>query len=171
MCQNGQCLNMEGSYKCVCNTGYTLSDDGLACIGGSVTINYILYLRLLYLEYRCSLFNFEYFEKKILLYLKWYFLDLTIAHMSEYFLLSMDSLNVHVRTELALHYIILSCNCGIASCLWLEMPGPDSSHLHTELDSAVMAISQVTKLTCFVQASFQNHLISSDLLYVPYLQI
>lgn len=33
MCQNGQCLNMEGSYKCACNPGYILADDGVACIG------------------------------------------------------------------------------------------------------------------------------------------
>ena len=45
MCQNGQCLNMEGSYKCVCNTGYTLSDDGLACIGGYINDIFIREVR------------------------------------------------------------------------------------------------------------------------------
>ena len=33
LCINGQCLNTPGSYRCVCNQGYTLSPDGAYCLG------------------------------------------------------------------------------------------------------------------------------------------
>ena len=33
MCTNGRCQNMMGSFKCVCNPGFTLARSGEACIG------------------------------------------------------------------------------------------------------------------------------------------
>jgi len=33
MCENGRCLNMDGSFKCVCNPGYKLGPTGKHCIG------------------------------------------------------------------------------------------------------------------------------------------
>ena len=33
MCHHGRCVNMDGTYRCVCNTGYRLSADNRACIG------------------------------------------------------------------------------------------------------------------------------------------
>lgn len=33
MCTNGMCVNMDGSFKCICNLGYTLSAGGEVCIG------------------------------------------------------------------------------------------------------------------------------------------
>ena len=33
LCQNGQCVNIDGSFKCLCQTGYTLSASGKQCQG------------------------------------------------------------------------------------------------------------------------------------------
>ena len=33
LCQNGQCVNVDGSFKCLCETGYTLSASGKQCQG------------------------------------------------------------------------------------------------------------------------------------------
>lgn len=33
MCEHGQCVNMDGSFKCVCQPGYELSPNGKTCIG------------------------------------------------------------------------------------------------------------------------------------------
>ena len=33
MCTNGRCVNLDGSYKCICDVGFILSDDGGVCIG------------------------------------------------------------------------------------------------------------------------------------------
>ena len=38
MCTNGQCVNMMGSYKCFCNPGFRLSEDGHVCVGQSPTL-------------------------------------------------------------------------------------------------------------------------------------
>ena len=37
------CVNMDGSYRCVCHTGYTLSSDGKTCSGNFTAI--ILYIQ------------------------------------------------------------------------------------------------------------------------------
>lgn len=33
MCANGVCVNMHGSFKCQCHSGYILSPTGHSCIG------------------------------------------------------------------------------------------------------------------------------------------
>lgn len=35
MCNNGHCINMNGSFKCKCNDGYVLSPTRNTCIGKS----------------------------------------------------------------------------------------------------------------------------------------
>lgn len=31
ICQNGACENLEGGYRCICNTGYRVDDTGRRC--------------------------------------------------------------------------------------------------------------------------------------------
>jgi len=38
MCQNGQCVNIDGSFKCLCETGYTLSLSGKQCAGTTLSL-------------------------------------------------------------------------------------------------------------------------------------
>lgn len=33
LCRNGQCLNVVGTFLCVCNDGYELTADGRLCAG------------------------------------------------------------------------------------------------------------------------------------------
>lgn len=33
MCPNGECVNMDGSYKCICKPGYKQTPDQQICIG------------------------------------------------------------------------------------------------------------------------------------------
>lgn len=33
MCTHGVCVNLNGGYKCVCNTGFTSSSDSRTCLG------------------------------------------------------------------------------------------------------------------------------------------
>ena len=33
MCTNGQCVNIDGSFQCLCNTGFILAANGEVCIG------------------------------------------------------------------------------------------------------------------------------------------
>jgi len=37
MCLNGMCINEDGSFKCICKTGFVLAPSGRYCIGvGSI---------------------------------------------------------------------------------------------------------------------------------------
>lgn len=36
ICKNGRCMNEAGSFKCVCDRGFTPSSDGKACLGTRV---------------------------------------------------------------------------------------------------------------------------------------
>lgn len=33
MCGNGKCVNIDGSFKCVCDPGYQLGPDRKVCVG------------------------------------------------------------------------------------------------------------------------------------------
>lgn len=33
LCSNGQCINLEGGYRCDCHIGFEPSPDGKSCIG------------------------------------------------------------------------------------------------------------------------------------------
>ncbi len=33
LCLNGRCVNTEGSFRCICSTGYEISSDGRYCTG------------------------------------------------------------------------------------------------------------------------------------------
>lgn len=37
LCQNGRCLNMAGSFQCICNAGFQLTPDGRNCMGKTWT--------------------------------------------------------------------------------------------------------------------------------------
>lgn len=52
MCANGQCINMDGSFKCQCYSGFILSPSGHACIG-KLFVKCISSGRLLRFESRC----------------------------------------------------------------------------------------------------------------------
>lgn len=38
ICNNGRCVNTEGSFHCVCNAGFEISADGKNCQGLSSVI-------------------------------------------------------------------------------------------------------------------------------------
>jgi len=38
LCQGGQCVNVDGSFKCLCQPGYTLSASGKQCQGASTLL-------------------------------------------------------------------------------------------------------------------------------------
>ena len=33
LCENGECVNNDGSYRCKCKMGYQLDDTGKKCVG------------------------------------------------------------------------------------------------------------------------------------------
>lgn len=33
MCGNGKCVNVDGSFKCICDPGYQLGPDRKVCVG------------------------------------------------------------------------------------------------------------------------------------------
>jgi len=47
MCTHGHCVNLDGGFKCICDVGFTLADDGQVCIGGSVVLVHASVLGLL----------------------------------------------------------------------------------------------------------------------------
>ena len=38
ICSNGKCENTAGSYRCVCNDGFTVNKSGKRCINGDCTL-------------------------------------------------------------------------------------------------------------------------------------
>ena len=44
LCENGQCYNFQGGYRCVCNMGFSATEDERACVGKEICIfNLFLY--------------------------------------------------------------------------------------------------------------------------------
>jgi len=39
MCTHGHCVNLDGSYKCVCDVGFTLAEDEQVCVGQSSAVS------------------------------------------------------------------------------------------------------------------------------------
>lgn len=39
MCEFGKCVNIDGSYKCICDEGYKSSDNGKRCVGRNTFIS------------------------------------------------------------------------------------------------------------------------------------
>jgi len=35
LCQNGRCINTDGSFRCECNAGYAIDSTGRQCVGKS----------------------------------------------------------------------------------------------------------------------------------------
>ena len=33
LCENGECVNNDGSYRCKCKMGYQLDETGKKCVG------------------------------------------------------------------------------------------------------------------------------------------
>ena len=33
LCENGQCYNFPGGYRCVCDMGFAATEDERACVG------------------------------------------------------------------------------------------------------------------------------------------
>ncbi|KAG8001253.1 Fibrillin-1 [Nibea albiflora] len=46
ICNNGRCVNTEGSFHCVCNAGFEISADGKNCQGPEVSEDVMVYLFL-----------------------------------------------------------------------------------------------------------------------------
>ena len=59
ICKNGRCMNDPGSFKCVCDRGFTPSSDGKACLGkiaGPLLLGSYIYLSIrVYFELFCRL--------------------------------------------------------------------------------------------------------------------
>lgn len=53
LCVNGHCRNTEGSFRCVCNQGYTLSSTGDQCEGKLVDLSY----RFIFFSIRSCVFQ------------------------------------------------------------------------------------------------------------------
>lgn len=44
ICNNGRCINTDGSFHCVCNAGFHVTADGKNCEGDSYLNIFLLYL-------------------------------------------------------------------------------------------------------------------------------
>lgn len=42
LCPHGRCLNVAGSYRCSCDSGYQATPDRQACVGTSPPLSYSL---------------------------------------------------------------------------------------------------------------------------------
>lgn len=38
LCENGQCLNAPGGYRCECEMGFTPTEDSRACQGAALAL-------------------------------------------------------------------------------------------------------------------------------------
>lgn len=44
LCENGQCLNVPGAYRCECEMGFTPASDSRSCQGGSPGFQFVFKL-------------------------------------------------------------------------------------------------------------------------------
>lgn len=44
LCENGQCLNAPGGYRCECEMGFTPTEDSKACQGAALTLFVLFFL-------------------------------------------------------------------------------------------------------------------------------
>ena len=54
ICKNGRCMNEHGSFKCVCDRGFTTSSDGKACVGRVATITVMFKLDVIPFHCTCN---------------------------------------------------------------------------------------------------------------------
>lgn len=50
LCENGQCLNAPGGYRCECEMGFTPTEDSKACQGAALTLSHIQFAVLFYAQ-------------------------------------------------------------------------------------------------------------------------
>lgn len=48
LCENGQCLNAPGGYRCECEMGFTPTEDSKACQGAALTLSHFILFFLLF---------------------------------------------------------------------------------------------------------------------------
>ena len=46
MCPNGVCINVDGSYQCKCNRGFTQSPNQQLCMGKLVQYQYYYWFKV-----------------------------------------------------------------------------------------------------------------------------
>lgn len=44
LCENGQCLNAPGGYRCECEMGFTQTEDSKACQGAALALSHLVQL-------------------------------------------------------------------------------------------------------------------------------
>jgi len=46
VCANGDCINLLGSFNCICHAGYTLTADRTTCVGTTLCLSVCLSVSL-----------------------------------------------------------------------------------------------------------------------------
>ena len=58
LCENGQCLNYGGSYKCECDMGFAPEDNERACVG------MFLFVFCIFIFFNYWIVIFNYYERE-----------------------------------------------------------------------------------------------------------
>lgn len=56
LCENGQCLNAPGGYRCECEMGFTPTEDSKACQGAVLSLFILLFFAVLF-SFSCLIFS------------------------------------------------------------------------------------------------------------------